>query len=662
MTAASPFTDVVVAIHGIGSQQRSATVRSVAVRLAMSDSLSANALELPVAPQPLGYFHSDVQSMAAVRLVDDSANLGPAALAGVGFSEVYWADIPQRAVDERRTLEETKAWARTVIARARAHCLRAAKKNPGEIVPPDFNLAAEVLDEIVDTVDVLENLTFLADKAGLFKLDLRQVLDDYLGDVQLVAEFGNYRSEIVGRFFEAMASIHQQHPQARLHVVAHSEGTVVSFLGLLQAMSGLGPDGRAAAAAPAWLSQVRGYMTIGSPIDKHLLLWPRLWRELEPKRANRLFERERIQWRNYYDYGDPVGFKLETARAWLAWKDVQAFAFTPENDIGFARYPLPGKAHNDYWDDSDVFEHFVTEVVNRVPGGGSKPHSKPEVAIFSPLLPYGVSLALVSVASYVLYKAVTQFLFPQPGPIEESMLVAQGVRTLTAVSGLELLRNVFGVTMLIVGTTLFARLPRLAAGGGWKLLGFASFLAGAGLYATVVTADSRHAIGQFFDLAWLRALAPNHPTLGPTVGVCLVALVVALVGLAGARKVRKRNDDRRQRWFWRGMRPLIFCGALGVAVIVGWQMLFPAPIPPDVPASAVPLYRPQQPVWPVVLATGGFLYLWWLSALIFDLGFVWHRYVRRSVAIDRLAEWKPYDFDAPPSPVPPPSRGAATVE
>ena len=35
-------------------------------------------------------------------------------------------------------------------------------------------------------------------------------------------------------------------------------------------------------------------------------------------------------------------------------------------------------------------------------------------------------------------------------------------------------------------------------------------------------------------------------------------------------------------------------------------------------------------VWPVVLATFASLYLWWLAALLFDLIFVWHLYIRHS--------------------------------
>lgn len=50
-----------------------------------------------------------------------------------------------------------------------------------------------------------------------------------------------------------------------------SEDTVVSFLGLL--------EGFREPQSPGWVKQVRGFMTLGSPIDKHLALWPELFGE-----------------------------------------------------------------------------------------------------------------------------------------------------------------------------------------------------------------------------------------------------------------------------------------------------------------------------------------------------------------------------------------------
>jgi hypothetical protein len=52
------------------------------------------------------------------------------------------------------------------------------------------------------------------------------------------------------------------------------------------------------------------------------------------------------------------------------------------------------------------------------------------------------------------------------------------------------------------------------------------------------------------------------------------------------------------------------------------------------------------------LATAAFLYLWWLAALVFDLVVIWHYYIRRSVAMDRLRA-----APKPDAPVPVLGRG-----
>jgi hypothetical protein len=43
-----------------------------------------------------------------------------------------------------------------------------------------------------------------------------------------------------------------------------------------------------------------------------------------------------------------------------------------------------------------------------------------------------------------------------------------------------------------------------------------------------------------------------------------------------------------------------------------------------------------QSLWPTLMAGAGFLYLWWLAALLFDLVFVWHRYIRCGAGMTAL--------------------------
>lgn len=124
------FDDILVAIHGIGEQSRNSTVRSVATRLAQSSLAMVNPDDLPpLAPQPLGWFFSDVKGAIKVAPLDvfDTADHP---FARTGFTEVFWADIPEDVVTEGRTLEETKAWARTVVARARAVCKKKVRQPP----------------------------------------------------------------------------------------------------------------------------------------------------------------------------------------------------------------------------------------------------------------------------------------------------------------------------------------------------------------------------------------------------------------------------------------------------------------------------------------------------------------------------------------------------
>ncbi|HWD18745.1 MAG TPA: hypothetical protein VHB20_05655 [Verrucomicrobiae bacterium] len=686
------YSDIIVTVHGIGKQNRCETVRSAATRLASSQTLSAGGASHPVAPQPLGFFHpplhSDVENFAFVTLLDDPAALTGAALDQIGFAEVFWADIPQEVAQEGRTLEETKAWAHTLVARAHATCLRAqaaqkaarAQAPPGtppdleaKIVPPDFGLAAEVVDEIVDAIYVLENLLFLAGKAGVFKFDLRKVLVEYIGDVQLVTEFTYHRLDVVGRFHAAMESIYANEIKGKdnppkIHIVAHSEGTVVSFLGLLHAMgeTTVAPVTKDHPARleptpgkiPAWLPHVHGFMTFGSPIDKHLLLWPRLWTGLKP--TSPLVPAARIKWRNYYDYGDPIGFELDTARLWLDWKGCRGFDFTKDHDYGFSRYLFPGEAHNEYWNDPEVFEHFVKDVVRPcAPQPNPPPKSLKSTAAMCNLLPYALSLALVALGVFILFKALHHFTHPSDDPFQRFLLYYElGLKPSRDLSTRGLAGAVAGLTLLVAGATLMARFPRLSYQWQWKILGVVMFAAGALGYLGLVPAAVQLDIGP----AW-------QVILGAFVAGAAGWLACASAGTAA---------ERHKRLIWKGTRPLIAVGALATALVVWFEM---TPSPPLTeltraeqtlvssngtwetyhellkPMALESFERKDQanwwatvkkvepalalhpPAWPVWLAAAAAIYLWWLATLIFDLAFIWHRYVRRSVVNLRLREW-----------------------
>jgi hypothetical protein len=550
---------VFVAVHGIGDQFSYATIQSVVNQV-------CTYYDRPAAV-PLGSFHTGDSPFSLVPLYDADP------FERFSFAEVYWAGIPRTLVKDKHKLEETKQWARTLVERLR---LRWKPDGVAErLRDKDFALIGQVLSELIQTVTVLDRLTFLANRAGLFTFNLKQLLDDFVGDVQIVTEFASERKAILEAFDSTMTQVHGHFEDADIHVVAHSEGTVVAFLGLLQAFRDPLP--------PSWAKCVRGFMTIGSPIDKHLLLWPGLFAK-DDKKANEPAWRpkEPVAWRNYYDHGDPVGFELDGARGWMeekGWNEV--FEFKPEHDIGFSRYPLPGAAHVAYWTDPGVFGHFIATVVNKEDvdtDPRAKKYQTPPGSIWwkqaiSYVLPYVAVTALLAVAAYFLFRTVLGVIDPEDTKHDSFWFIA---------------RSVLGITALVLGITIAVRIPRLTRDPFWRFVAFAAGVLGVVAYH------------------WWAADALGQPIMeGWGVMYLAGALMVGVYVLGMLFP----------SW---GILPLVVLGT-GAAAGVSWHYI-----------SQV--QRPG-PTWPLVLAVLGFMYLWWLATLFFDLTFVWHRYIRHSKAL-----------------------------
>lgn len=576
---------LIVAVHGIGNQYRYATIQSVAQRVASYFG--------PPVGIPLGSFHPDDKTVIRALPFKGQPHLG--------LAEVYWANIPREANKDKDTLEETKAWARTVVQRVQAmdhenEVRRTGKLDSGTSV--DYEKTSAVVSEMIDTIDTLENLTFVLEKAGLMKFNLRELLDDYLGDVQIVAEFRDFGGEIFAQFRKTMAGLLETHPSVKyIHIVAHSEGTVVAFRGLLEALS------RPNDAGHQWVKSVKSLMTIGSPIDKHLIMWPALWEGVSPAAGSRQ-EGEGIVWWNYFDFGDPIGFELDTAREWLIQRDwikddpakqkadgtrvpadgtqQRFFDFPETQEKGFTRYPFPGKAHNDYWGDKVLFDHFFSEGMKLEPRKDNAPVPRTNWLLWpvSWVLPYVLIALLLIFGTYLVYDNVADVIHETPEKTRE------------------MVGSVLVISALLAGITLVSRVPRLVRFGAWYLLPVMLFPLCAAAYYNWVS----DLTGDNLDNA-LGALPEDHSRwrmIAVGLGIALLSSFVSKL---------------RPKW---GMWPLMLLSGATVGFII--VRLFQQNDHGDVK------------LWPVVLAAAAFLYLWWLAAHLFDLVFVWHRYIRSSLA------------------------------
>jgi hypothetical protein len=596
----------IVAIHGIGDQRRNATIRSVATRF-------GDLWEPPLASEPLGFFSIGDEAEVSVRRIELKAGVE------LGFAEVYWADIPRKIALSGDTLDESKHWGDTVASRAEQMYQHAATASKASSDTAYRNLGFDqvpgVIEEFVEGIGVIESLTSIAAKLGFPKVQLGPLLSDYVGGVQLVAEFKYRRTEIIDRFNKTLSGVVAYAEkecacrEPEIYIVAHSEGSVVSFAGLLQALQVNGTSPRTVddeSENVDWILRVRGFMTFGSPIDKHLLLFPGMWEDLGLPRykpgkhaqgnadapsESRWRSVGGITWFNFYDYGDPIGFELDTARDYLAQIGCTELAFDASNDYGFARYPLPGAAHTGYWKDDIVFKRFIYEVVFK----GSKeyeptvvPKSRCIDRATSWVVPYGAALILHLLAVFFLFK-----------PFAHEFCK------------LELLPftfTVLGIGLLYAGTTVAARLPRIVSRREmrWWFVAVAAFAIGC--------------IACQFLYTGQACLLPlhGHDSSDDNRSVVWV-LIIALGCIVLLSWVRWKP-----RW---GRRLLLLSGSLLLFVVVGWA------IHGNWPSSG------SKPLTQIAIGGAAFVYFWWLGIVIFDLTFVWHRYIRRSVALEFLRIW-----------------------
>ena len=626
--------DLIISVHGMGDQFRNNMTHTVAALFAKSyvkDKERETGTSLNQALRlPQGLWEGEWPEQPQW---DDVISFAPAEsalseLSTLGFAELYWADMPRGAERDGHRLEDSPQWAGSVVDR-----LRQRNDLKPDLNGSDLTLGATLLEELAELLNILKNLFFLTDKAGIFTFDLGTILAQYLGDVQQVADFRYIRERLVGRFMARIAFLAARCPNARLHFVAHSEGTVIIFLTLLQAMY----KKIAGSAPPPWLDRVVSMTTFGSPIDKHLILWPELWGYLsdseEEVRAakmaydeaevkcqprpdcvicqeniadrdaaftayNALLATQRqkwhpmaqgknhIRWRNYYDKADPVGFDLDTARAKLLLWGCEAFEFTEDDDFGFRRYVLAGQAHVDYFGDVELFGHIRESAIF---GPSTKPAPQDTwKGKTSPVWPFVIVALLHLVAVFILHQSLAispEMELPIKWPFHQTGLIAWAGSY----------NGVLGGAALMLAVTIFTRAARIA--GFWRTL-FGWPVIYTGLCLAVV----------YSSLNW-----PHSGSMEWTGFL----LLLKAAGLASLVAFLVDFVFKRKGWspVW-GLRLMMIIGGGAITASVVWMFR-----------------NPKASMLTTLGGAAAFLYLWWLAVLLFDLSYVWKRYI--NTALDK---------------------------
>lgn len=289
----------------------------------------------------------------------------------LSFSEVYWQPITNAylAVNEGIPPIPIFTW---------AHSINTRMFHGGA----SFHIAREAIDNLEILLRLLRNLAVIYKKSG----DFADITSKFLGDVEMYVESDEIRGKIDAEFIRVLARVHLffaepgAHHKVRrdmrlqddwpglsdpeIYIVAHSEGTVISYASLVQAAS----EREKNPSRHAWLPRVSGLVTMGSPLDKHYSIWDTRF----PLDILQHDTGLRIPWFNYWDRSDPVAYGLKTLKPNDPQRTTDASKlFAVKFDKGFIRYSLPGKAHIDYWHDKAVYTDIVQAVMGL--GGTHQP-------------------------------------------------------------------------------------------------------------------------------------------------------------------------------------------------------------------------------------------------------------------------------------------------
>ena len=388
----------VVVVHGIGEQRKNETAVGLVNRVAEAGNLHSRA-SVAVTKRHDLVDHRDIVTVGAAMSqtgTDKDPRVPWLEYAGIGsdedflgfpgdgsdirFVDMHWSEILKQGFDEAG--QEPSDWARGLVGRLLNRndvAIDAAKeKHRASASAAKGTDRLEVSDGVPFWIRRL--LFFLAEFLILLRLAMNfrfkemsdLVFSKFLGDAQVYGEYEFVRGRAVKHFHTEMQKIHSAEDGAeyRIVVVAHSLGSIMSFDALTYAAADhahrCGSDrwpgyeeSESGFPGVAWLEHVEAFVTLGSPIDKYLMLWPHNYRHLVDQQWFGDADHEQIRHFNFCDELDPVGHRLDV----VAGTPVYKILLNMEQDWLFNRYSVPGAAHNAYWKDVELVRYINSRVI-----------------------------------------------------------------------------------------------------------------------------------------------------------------------------------------------------------------------------------------------------------------------------------------------------------
>lgn len=337
--------DGIVVVHGIGNPKEFETLQRVVGQLAYFHGLN---IRIPIGDIVTQVLQTSAPSADASKLPGAEWARFPE-IPGYVFSEIHWSPIT--AVHAPRLPTSLVEWASGLPEHI--SYIDVSRYGGVGLSRRHRRAFATVIDDTVWNVRIMR---YLLARYRVETDELVDFLRYFLASVQVFAEFPDVRREIMHHFHESMDRLCSRPHVARVHLCAHSLGSVISLLALLEAYTSDQTKGE-------WLAKVRTLCTFGSPIDLFLPLWRDIWRPFTTPRSNQTYKDPLgIHWLNFVDDGDPIASTLDVGRQFCEQAAPGLFRRGAPEEYSSSGATWPGGAHLDYWKNRRLF-HTWTQAI-----------------------------------------------------------------------------------------------------------------------------------------------------------------------------------------------------------------------------------------------------------------------------------------------------------